>query len=133
VARLPAPRRREADLVSLLRRVAALEQRAAITLELPSHLYAMIDPTPPMPAPRRGAILVRAEDTIAVQILDEGSGLAAVEDLFVPFFTTKPQGCGIGLFVARLMAEAHGGSITLANRTDRQGLYRRLVTAEGLG
>lgn len=73
-----------------------------------------------------GAILVRADDTIAVQILDEGSGLAALENLFVPFFTTKPQGCGIGLFVARQIAEAHGGSIALANRTDRTGCIASL-------
>lgn len=139
VARLPAPRKRATDLSSLVRRVAALEQRAAVTLELPPDLHAVIDPdqveqalinllrnAADACAPTGGAIIVRADDTIAVQVLDEGSGLAAVDNLFVPFFTTKPQGCGIGLFVARQIAEAHGGSIALANRTDRTGCVASL-------
>jgi two-component system nitrogen regulation sensor histidine kinase NtrY len=139
VARLPAPRKRETDLVSLLRRVAALEQRARITLELPRQLYAMVDADQIEQAlinllrnaadactDTGGAILVRADETIAVQILDEGHGLAAVDNLFVPFFTTKPQGCGIGLFVARQVAEGHGGSVALTNRTDRSGCIASL-------
>jgi nitrogen fixation/metabolism regulation signal transduction histidine kinase len=139
VARLPAPRKRETDLVSLLRRVAALEQRAPITLELPPRLSAMVDAdqleqalinllrnAADACADTGGAILVRADDTIAVQIVDEGAGLAAVDNLFVPFFTTKPQGCGIGLFVARQIAEGHGGSIALANRDDRTGCIASL-------
>ena len=139
VARLPAPRKRETDLVSLLRRVAALEQRACITLELPGQLSAMVDADQIEQAlinllrnaadacvDTGGAILVRADETIAVQILDEGHGLAAVDNLFVPFFTTKPEGCGIGLFVARQIAEGHGGSVALANRSDRSGCIASL-------
>jgi two-component system nitrogen regulation sensor histidine kinase NtrY len=74
----------------------------------------------PRPCLRRFG-LVRADDTIAVHILDKSHGLAAVDNLFIPFFRTKPQGCVIGLFVARQVAEAHSGSVALTNRTDRPG------------
>jgi two-component system, NtrC family, nitrogen regulation sensor histidine kinase NtrY len=52
---------------------------------------------------------------------DEGPGLANTGNLFVPFFTTKPGGSGIGLVLSRQIAEAHGGSLSLGNREDRQG------------
>jgi len=52
---------------------------------------------------------------------DEGPGLSNTGNLFVPFFTTKPGGSGIGLVLSRQIAEAHGGSLVLENRTDRQG------------
>jgi len=41
--------------------------------------------------------------------------------VFVPFFTTKPNGSGIGLALSRQIAEAHGGTITLVNRTNAPG------------
>jgi signal transduction histidine kinase len=52
---------------------------------------------------------------------DEGPGLANTGNLFVPFFTTKPGGSGIGLVLSRQIAEAHGGTLVLENREDRQG------------
>jgi nitrogen fixation/metabolism regulation signal transduction histidine kinase len=54
-------------------------------------------------------------------ITDEGSGVTNLDNLFVPFFTTKPKGGGVGLFLARQIAEAHGGTLSLENRTDRNG------------
>jgi signal transduction histidine kinase len=52
---------------------------------------------------------------------DEGPGLSNTGNLFVPFFTTKPGGSGIGLVLSRQIAEAHGGSLLLKNREDRRG------------
>ena len=52
---------------------------------------------------------------------DDGPGLSNTGNLFVPFFTTKPGGSGIGLVLSRQIAEAHGGSLLLENRADRQG------------
>jgi nitrogen fixation/metabolism regulation signal transduction histidine kinase len=52
---------------------------------------------------------------------DEGPGLSNTGNLFVPFFTTKPGGSGIGLVLSRQIAEAHGGSLMLQNREDRTG------------
>jgi signal transduction histidine kinase len=65
---------------------------------------------------------------------DEGPGLASAANLFVPFFTTKPQGSGIGLVLSRQIAEAHGGSLALDNRRDRRGciaLFRLEMDGEG--
>ena len=59
--------------------------------------------------------------TIELWVQDEGPGLSNTGNLFVPFFTTKPGGSGIGLVLSRQIAEAHGGSLILENREDRSG------------
>jgi len=59
--------------------------------------------------------------TMELWVEDEGPGLSNTGNLFVPFFTTKPGGSGIGLVLSRQIAEAHGGSLMLENREDRTG------------
>lgn len=60
-------------------------------------------------------------------VKDEGPGLSGTANLFVPFFTTKPGGSGIGLVLCRQIAEAHGGQLTLESRRDRGGCVAHLV------
>lgn len=63
---------------------------------------------------------------LEIWIKDEGQGLAGTANLFVPFFTTKPGGSGIGLVLSRQIAEGHGGALMLENRTDGPGCIARL-------
>ncbi|HEY8061602.1 MAG TPA: ATP-binding protein, partial [Gemmatimonadales bacterium] len=58
---------------------------------------------------------------------DDGPGLPDSANLFVPFFTTKPGGTGIGLVLSRQIAEAHRGTLVLVNRSGSQGCEARLT------
>lgn len=64
---------------------------------------------------------------LEVRVLDEGPGISNSANLFVPFFTTKPDGSGIGLVLSRQIAEAHGGSLVLANRDVGRGCVARVI------
>ena len=64
---------------------------------------------------------------VEVSVTDEGPGLANTANLFVPFFTTKPGGSGIGLVLSRQIVEAHGGSLELRNRPEGKGCEARLL------
>jgi nitrogen fixation/metabolism regulation signal transduction histidine kinase len=69
----------------------------------------------------RGAV-----DYVEICVQDDGPGLSNTDNLFVPFFTTKPQGSGIGLVLSRQIAEAHGGNLMLVNRESASGCEARL-------
>ena len=62
-----------------------------------------------------------AQDEVLISIVDNGPGLTNASNLFVPFYTTKPGGTGIGLVLAQQIAMAHSGSVQLINRTDMHG------------
>jgi nitrogen fixation/metabolism regulation signal transduction histidine kinase len=152
LAKLPAPRRQAVDLAELVRRVIALDSRIRIALPTVNSLTIQADAdqieqllinllhnaTDAVLESRVEAAGLGAEefpiaiqwrpigDEVELTIVDSGRGLANPANLFVPFFTTKPKGSGIGLTLCRQIAEAHGGSLSLENRSDRSGCIARL-------
>jgi nitrogen fixation/metabolism regulation signal transduction histidine kinase len=84
----------------------------------------------PLASSREPRVVVRwdlTEKDLVLTIEDNGPGLGNPANVFVPFYTTKPSGSGIGLVLSRQIAEAHGGSIELLNRTDQKGCQARVV------
>jgi signal transduction histidine kinase len=142
LAKLPPPSMRPLELGVLLRRVANLERRLPVQV-LPSEDMA-IQADPDQIEQLMINLLHNAVDatletgggvrvawrldrgSVEVVVQDDGPGIPSAANLFVPFFTTKPGGSGIGLVLCRQIAEAHGGTLTLENREDTHGSEARL-------
>ena len=92
----------------------------------PSNYAAAIASLPP-PEPAVVVWWELTEKDLVLTIEDNGPGLGNPANVFVPFYTTKPSGSGIGLVLSRQIAEAHGGSIELLNRADQKGCQARVV------
>jgi nitrogen fixation/metabolism regulation signal transduction histidine kinase len=145
LAKLPAPRLENVNVPALVRRVVGVETRLGIAVQEGPDFTIRADPDQleqllinvcrnavDAALQTGGAVSVgwrRTGSNVELWVDDEGAGLPNASNLFVPFFTTKPGGSGIGLVLSRQIAEAHGGSLTLENRTDARGCraYLRLL------
>jgi two-component system, NtrC family, nitrogen regulation sensor histidine kinase NtrY len=135
LTRLPKPQMKSFELGGLVRAAVALETRMAIEVEPGPEVQVVADPDQlqqllinlvrnAVDASVEGGGRVsvgwsRNGSWLTLLVRDEGPGIANPGNLFVPFFTTKPGGSGIGLVLCRQIAEAHGGNLSLANRSGR--------------
>ena len=145
LARLPAPELEPVEIGALVRRVAGLETRLAVSVSPGPETRLLADPgqleqllinvvrNAADAALESGGgvraawkVLDGAFRELEVSVDDDGPGLSNTANLFVPFFTTKPGGSGIGLVLARQIAEAHGGALTLDNHAAGAGCRARL-------
>lgn len=143
LARLPPPRIQKTDLAKMLARLVTLDTRRPVHLlvegpveldadpdQLEQLLINLLRNAVDASCETGGAVHVQCLPTsgqIRVIIDDEGPGLSNPSNLFVPFFTTKLGGTGIGLILCRQIAEAHEGSVLLANRAGTSGCRATLI------
>lgn len=139
LAKLPDPKREVVSIRNLLEKVTDLFKDQTINLEPDSDVQVFIDPvqfeqvlinliknaieatchTEP-----DGLITINwhiNEPTFSLTINDQGVGISNPDNLFVPFYSTKKQGSGIGLVLSRQIVEAHSGRLSVCNRTDSSG------------
>lgn len=142
LARLPPPDLRSVDLAALVTKVAKLEQRLSVQVDVGEQVFAHADPDQLEQAlinllrnaveavPRDGGVvslhLRRDAVRAVIEVQDNGPRPPPAGDLFVPFYTTKPTGSGIGLALVRQIAEAHGGGATLKEHRDPPGAMAQL-------
>jgi two-component system nitrogen regulation sensor histidine kinase NtrY len=143
LARLPAPTIEPIPLPALVARVAGLERRLAVRVDggpkvivnadaaqLEQLLINLVRNAADAAQITAGGVHVGwglSDGRVRVWVEDEGPGVSNPANLFVPFFTTKPGGSGIGLVLCRQIAEAHGGTVTLDNRLPGPGCRAELV------
>lgn len=142
LARLPLPKLGSVEIGDLMRRIAELETRLSIRLvpgprmsiqadadQLEQLLINLVRNATDAALETGGGVRVgwtRNTHNLEIWIEDDGPGLPSTTNLFVPFFTTKPRGSGIGLVLSRQIAEAHGGTLHLENRAKASGCIARL-------
>ena len=142
LARLPQPKLLPVNVSEWICRTVKLETRVKVSVmegpkivisadadQLEQLLINLVRNAADATLETGGAVQVswsRHGSQLDVRVIDDGPGLPNTANLFVPFFTTKPGGSGIGLVLSRQIAEAHGGELTLVNRPDARGCEARL-------
>lgn len=137
LARLPKPQPKPVQMTPLISRLVGLENRLAVAStggpdvtvfadgdQVEQLLINIIRNAVDASLETQGGVSVGwhvVGDMFEVTVDDDGKGLPDTSNLFVPFFTTKPNGSGIGLALSRQIAEAHGGTVTLENRVGAPG------------
>jgi nitrogen fixation/metabolism regulation signal transduction histidine kinase len=134
LARLPQPVLRPMSVADTVRRVAGIETRQRVEViegppvtiradrdQIEQLLINLVRNAVDAALETGGGVAISCTantDAVEISVVDEGAGISGTANLFVPFFTTKPSGTGIGLTLARQIAEAHDGVLTLAPRPD---------------
>jgi nitrogen fixation/metabolism regulation signal transduction histidine kinase len=142
LARLPAPKLAPVSVRDWVSRVAKLETRVKVKIQegpeatisgdadqleqlLINLLHNAVDAV--LECGTQANVGWSSQDSqLEVWVTDDGPGIQNTANVFVPFFTTKPGGTGIGLALSRQIAEAHGGTLTLQNRRGQKGCEARL-------
>jgi len=145
LTQLPPPRLQPVEVSEWVSRTVALENRLPVTIEggpelqlggdgdqLDQLLINLLANAVEAALDTGGGVRVRWSrvngrgEQFELLVEDAGRGLPETQHLFVPFFTTKPRGSGIGLVLSQQIAENHGGSLTLENRVAAPGCWARL-------
>ena len=137
LTKLPPPQKQDVDLPKLVQRVVDLEPRLKVKIvpgpktviradeaQIEQALINLTHNAVDAALETQGNVTIgwrEKEGCVEIFVKDEGPGIMNPANLFVPFFTTKPDGSGIGLPLSRQIAEAHGGSLVLMNRGDGKG------------
>src|SRR3989441_3523386 len=137
LTKLPPPQKQDVDLAELVQRVVDLEPRLKVQVmpasktviradaaQIEQALINLVHNAVDAALETQGNVAIgwrEKEGCVEIFVQDEGPGIMNPANLFVPFFTTKPEGSGIGLPLSRQIAEAHGGSLVLMNRQDATG------------